>query len=110
MGLLSGRDVTALLSVVADLAVLDDVVPFPPALLRRAGALVGGAYVPYCELDRLRQQSVFQATSDGFASDAPLEAEAREYLRLAHEHPVCIRRVVDDDWTSVRKGTDFCSH
>jgi DNA-binding CsgD family transcriptional regulator len=109
MRMLAERDVKALLSVVADLAVLDDAVPFPPDLLRRAGELVGGADVSYSELDRLRQRSIVQASSEGDESDAPSEDEACEYFRLANEHPVCSRRTHADDWTSVLKVSDFSS-
>jgi DNA-binding CsgD family transcriptional regulator len=106
---LAERDVKALLSVVAELAVLDDVRPFPTALLRRAGDLIGGADVAYSELDRLRQRSIFQASSDGDESDAPFDDESRAYFRLANEHPVCSRRTAADDWTSVLKVSDFSS-
>jgi DNA-binding CsgD family transcriptional regulator len=50
MRTLAEPDVKALLSVVADLAVLGDVVPFPPNLLRRVGELVGGADVSFTDL------------------------------------------------------------
>jgi DNA-binding CsgD family transcriptional regulator len=106
---LAERDVKALLSVVADLAVLDDALPFPPDLLRRAGELVGGADVAYSELDRLRQRSIFQTSSDGDESDEPSEGEAQEYFRLAADHPVCSRRTRTDNWTSALKVSDFSS-
>jgi len=109
MRTLAERDVKALLSVVAELAVLDDVRPFPTDLLRRTGDLIGGADVSYSELDRLRQRSIFQASSDGDESDAPSGDEARAYFRLANEHPVCSRRTAADDWTSVLKVSDFSS-
>jgi len=109
MPTLAERDVKALLSVVAELVVLDDVRPFPTDLLRRTGDLIGGADVSYSELDRLRQRSIFQASSDGDESDAPSGDEARAYFRLANEHPVCSRRTAADDWTSVLKVSDFSS-
>ena len=109
MRTLAERDVKALLSVVAELVVLDDVRPFPTDLLRRTGDLIGGADVSYSELDRLRQRSIFQASSDGDESDAPSDDEARAYFRLANEHPVCSRRTAADDWTSVLKVSDFSS-
>ena len=109
MRTLAERDVTGLLSVVAEIAVLEDVRLFPPDLLRRLGDLVGGADVFYCELDRLRQRSMFEASSEGDESDAPSEDEAREYFRLVHEHPVCSHRTRTDDWTSVLKVSDFSS-
>jgi DNA-binding CsgD family transcriptional regulator len=109
MRTLAERDVKALLSVIAELAVLDDVRPFPTDLLRRTGDLIGGAEVSYSELDRLRQRSIFQASSDGDESDAPSDDEARAYFRLANEHPVCSRRAAADDWTSVLKVSDFSS-
>jgi DNA-binding CsgD family transcriptional regulator len=87
MRTLAERDVKALLSVVADLTMLDDARPFPPELLRRAGELVGGADVSYREADRLRQRSIVQASSDGGESDDPFV----------------------DDWTSVLKVSDFSS-
>lgn len=109
MRTLAERDVTGLLSAVAEIAVLDDVRPFPPDLLRRLGELVGGADVFYSELDRLQQRSIFEATSEGDESDAPSEEEARRYFRLVNEHPVCSRRTRADDWTSVLKVSDFVS-
>jgi DNA-binding CsgD family transcriptional regulator len=109
VGTLAERDVTGLLSVVAEIAVLDNVRPFPPDLLRRLGGLVGGADVFYSELDRLRQRSIFEASSEGDESDAPSEDEAREYFRLVNQHPVCSHRTRTDDWTSVLKVSDFSS-
>jgi hypothetical protein len=106
---LAERDVTGLLSVVAEIAVLEDVRLFPPDLLRRLGDLVGGADVFYCELDRLRQRSIVEASSEGDESDAPSEDKAREYFRLVNEHPVCSHRTRTDDWTSVLKVSDFSS-
>jgi DNA-binding CsgD family transcriptional regulator len=105
---LAERDVTDVLSVVAEIAVLDDARPFPPYLLRRLGELVGGADVAYSELDRSRQLSIFYARSDSDESDASGDG-ARDYFRLAHEHPVCSRRTRIDDWTSVLKASDFAS-
>jgi DNA-binding NarL/FixJ family response regulator len=109
MRTLAERDVRALLSVVADLAMLDDARPFPPELLRRAGELVGCADVSYRETDRLRQRSIVQASSDGGESDDPFEDEVREYFRLANEHAACSRRARVDDWTSVLKVSGFSS-
>ncbi|MDX6473581.1 MAG: hypothetical protein QOK22_2397 [Gaiellaceae bacterium] len=109
MRTLAERDVKALLSVVAELAVLDDALPFPPDLLQRAAELVGGADASYSELDRLRQRSVFQASADGYQSDDSDEDGTRHYFRLAHEHPVCSRRTRTDDWTSVFMVSDFSS-
>lgn len=111
MRTLAERDVKALLTVVAELALLDDVRPFPTDLLRRTGELIGGADVSYSELDRRAQLSVFQASSNGDESDAHDEDddEVRAYFRLAHEHPVCSRRTAADDWTSVLKVSDFSS-
>ena len=42
MRTLEQSDVTDLLSLVAEVAVLDDVRPFPPELLSRLGDLFGG--------------------------------------------------------------------
>jgi DNA-binding NarL/FixJ family response regulator len=109
MRTLAERDVKALLSVVAELAALDDALPFPPHLLQRAGELMGGADASYSELDRLRQRSIFQASSDGYESDDSDEDGTRDYFRLAHEHPVCSRRTHTDDWTSVFMVSDFSS-
>jgi DNA-binding NarL/FixJ family response regulator len=106
---LAERDLTGLLSAVAEIAVLDDARPFPPGLLRRLGDLLGGADVSYSELDRLRQLSMFYATSDGEESDDPSEDDAIDYFRLVEQHPVCSRRTRADDWTSVHKVTDFSS-
>src|SRR6266436_5406954 len=108
MRTLAERDVKALLSVVADLALLDDARPFPPELLRRTGELVGGADVSYREADRLRQRSIVQASPDGGESDDPFEDEVRD-LRLADVRPACSRGVRVDDWTSVLKVSDFSS-
>ena len=105
MRTLAERDVKALLSVVAELAALDDAVPFPPELLRRAGDLVGGADVCFSELDRLRQRPI----SPPGAQDAVPDEESRTYFRLAHQHPVCGRRKRSDDWTSVLKVSDFAT-
>jgi DNA-binding CsgD family transcriptional regulator len=109
MRTLAERDVKDLLSVVADLAVLDDLLPFPPHLLRRVGELMGGADVSYSVLDRARQRSMFQAGSDGFQSDASTDGEDREFFRLVGEHPLCSRRTRYDEWTSVLKVSDFSS-
>ena len=109
MRTLAERDVTGLLSVVAEIAVLDNVRPFPPGLLRRLGDSVGGADVFYSELDRLRQRSIFEASSEGDENDAPSQDEAREYFRLVDEHPVCSHSTRTDDWTSVLKVSDFSS-
>jgi DNA-binding NarL/FixJ family response regulator len=106
---LAERDVTDVLSVVAEIAVLDDVRPFPPYLLRRLGELVGGADVGYSELDRSRKVSISYASSQGEESDASSEDEARDYFRFADQHPVCSRRTRLDDWTSVLKASDFSS-
>src|SRR5437764_14598919 len=109
MRTLAERDVKALLSVVAELAALDDAVPFPPELLRHAGDLVGGAEVWFSELDRLRQRPIVPSGSDSGAQDAAADEESRTYFRLAHEHPVCSRRTRSDDWASVLKVSDFAS-
>src|SRR4051812_48152435 len=105
MRTLAERDVKALLSVVAELAALDDAVPFPEELLRHAGDLVGGAEVCFSELDRLRQRPV---SPDG-DPDVDVDEESRTYFRLAHQHPVCSRRTLSDDWTSVLKVSDFAT-
>jgi DNA-binding NarL/FixJ family response regulator len=104
---LAERDVTGLLSVVEEITVLDSVRPFPPDLLRHLGDLVGGASVFYHELDRVRQQSLFEASSEGHESGTTAEDQEGEYFRLAHEHPVCSHRTRTDDWTSVFKVSDF---
>jgi DNA-binding CsgD family transcriptional regulator len=109
MRTLEQSDVTGLLSLVAEIAVLDDVRPFPPELLSRLGELFAGAEVSYSELDRLRQRSILAASSEGFESDAPDDDGTREYFRLAHEHPVCSYRTRTDDWTSAHKASDFSS-
>jgi DNA-binding NarL/FixJ family response regulator len=109
MRTLAERDVKDLLSVVADLAVLDDLLPFPPHLLRRVAELMGGADVSYSELDRARKRSMLQAGSDGFQSDASTEDEDREFFRLVGEHPICGRRTRSGEWTSVLKVSDFAS-
>jgi DNA-binding NarL/FixJ family response regulator len=106
---LAERDVKDLLSVVADLAVLDDLVPFPPHLLHRVGELMGDADVSYSELDRARQRSLFRAGSDGFQSDSSTEEEDREFFRLIGQHPICGRRTRSGEWTSVHKVSDFSS-
>src|SRR3954451_10893313 len=108
MRTLEQSDVSGLLSLVAEIAVLDDARPFPPALLGRLGDLFGGDGASYCELDRLRQRVVFAASSACDEIDAPDDDdETREYFRLAHEHPVCGHRVRTDEWTTTHKASDF---
>ncbi len=111
MRTLPERDVAALLSVTGELAALDDGLPFPPHLLERLGELVGGCDVAYNELDRARERSVFLATSDGETSDGgeATDDEMREVFRLLRGHPVCGRRKVAGEWTSVLKVSDFLS-
>jgi DNA-binding NarL/FixJ family response regulator len=106
---LAERDVTDVLSVVAEITVLDDVRPFPPYLLRRLGELIGGADVAYSELDRSRKMPISYTNSEGVESDESSKDEARDYFRLADQHPVCSRRTRIDDWTSVLKASDFSS-
>lgn len=104
------RDVRALLSVVAELALLDDARPFPPELLQHAGALIDCEDVMYSELDRVRKRSVFATASFGEEFVPPESDDVeREFFRLLKQHPVCSRRTASDDWTSVRKVSDFAS-
>lgn len=108
MRTLEQSDVAGLLSLVAEMAVLDDVRPFPPELLGRLADLFGCDGASYCELDRLRQRVVFVSSSVGDEIDAPDDDdETRAYFRLAHEHPVCGHRTRTDEWTTAFKASDF---
>lgn len=106
---LAERDVRALLSVVAELALLEDARPFPPDLLQHAGALIDCDDVAYSELDRARKRSIFATTSSGEIVGPGDDATEREFFRLLKQHPVCSRRTARDEWTSVHKVSDFMS-
>jgi DNA-binding CsgD family transcriptional regulator len=106
---LAERDIQALLSVVTELAALDDARPFPPELLHHAGELVGNADVSYCELDRARKRFIFAADEYGeHFGPQPAELDER-FFSLVGQHPVCSRRTKHDDWTTVRMVTDFAT-
>jgi DNA-binding CsgD family transcriptional regulator len=107
------RDVAAVLGLTAELVALEDADPFPPYLLGRLAALIANREVGYSELDRGRQCSIHHSwwqDGDG-ATEIPGETQegADQYWRLRHTHPVCSYRERTNDWTTVRKISDFAT-
>ena len=111
---LSERDASALLAFVSELPVLDDPVPFPPALVAGLRRLISADFVSYSELDPVTRSSVLQVwhRADGADSVARdnedwAEHERELYWSLRPTHPVCGYRSSTGDWTSARKVSDF---
>jgi len=105
------RDVAALLSVVGELAALDDALAFPPHFLERLGRLMNCSAVGYSELDRARKRSVLQCEwveGEGLVTP-PSEHDEDEVFRLLSQHPVCGYRTRTWDWTSPYKISDFAT-
>ena len=98
-----------MLSVTGELAALDDALPFPPHLLVRLRELIGCTNVSYSELDRAREQLIFQASSAGDAGSTVAISvdDLRDFFRLVPGHPTCSRRTDANDWTSALKVSDF---
>ena len=111
MRTLPERDVAALLSVVGELAALDDALAFPPHFLERLGRLMNCSAVGYSELDRARKRSVLQCEwveGEGLVTP-PSEHDEDEVFRLLFQHPVCGYRTRTWDWTSPYKISDFAT-
>jgi DNA-binding CsgD family transcriptional regulator len=107
----SERDVKALLDVAAELAGLDDPLPFPPRILERLAGLVGTGQAAYSELDRRDERSVAYvewAEGDEVVEAGPTPADT-SYWRLRHSHPLCSRRERDGDWTTPHTVSDFAT-
>jgi DNA-binding NarL/FixJ family response regulator len=108
---LQERDVAALLALTAELSALDDVDPFPPQLLGRIATLIFNREAGYSELDRSEERTIRQswwADGDG-GTDTGGDDDGHRYWRLRHSHPVCSYRERTNDWTTVRKISDFAT-
>src|SRR5262245_24075217 len=100
--------VEALLCAVNELAELESPLPVSPPLLQRLNELVPSDWCAYCELDRVRQRSVFHVWCAGGSVGISTAAwEDDPYWRLREQHPVCGYRERRDDWISARKASDF---
>jgi DNA-binding CsgD family transcriptional regulator len=108
VGTVPAQKVDLLLSTVADLAELDDPLPFPPQLLQRLDALVPSDWCGYTELDRVRQRRILGVGwSSGSGEPSTSAWEDHPYWRLRHQHPVCGYRERTNDWVSAHRASDF---
>ena len=108
---MSERDVAALLSVTAEIVALEDADPFPPRLVARIAGLIANHEATYCVLDRGTERfisSSWWCEGEGATEVAGYEHDST-YWRLRHTHPVCGYRERTNDWTSVRKVSDFAT-
>jgi len=111
---LKERDIAAVTALAAEIAILEDAVPFPPCLLEQMRRLVGGRNATFNELDRERRRTLFCSWSDAdgaAGAEAPHDegVEGGLYWEYRHEHPVCLYRESTNDWTSARIVSDFAT-
>jgi DNA-binding CsgD family transcriptional regulator len=111
---LKERDAAAVTALAAEIAFLEDAVPFPPGLLEQMRRLVGASTATFNELDRERRRTLFQSWSD---ADGPAGAEVPSdegpegglYWQYRHEHPLCRYRESTNDWTRALIVSDFAT-
>ena len=114
MATLSEHDASALLAFVNELRDLDDPLPFPPQVVAGLHALISGDLAAYSELDPVERASTFEVrhTADGEDfiyrdNEVWSEPERELWWSLRPTHPSCGHRTSTDDWTTVRKVSDF---
>jgi DNA-binding CsgD family transcriptional regulator len=91
VGMRLGRpDLEGALGFVLEVADVGRSDPFQPFLLRRLGDLVGAQSVSYCEIDRMRGETDYEACSDPAPGD---RGEEEAYWATVHEHPIRKHRV-----------------
>jgi DNA-binding CsgD family transcriptional regulator len=101
---LRGSDMERVARFSAELAVAEEVEPFPSRLLESLRLLVGSELAEYCELDRVGRREL------AFAVVPEPDNEGTDYTevfwRLRHQYPTCVYEDETGDFSS-RKLSDF---